>query len=268
MKLLKKRSVWISAAAGMLFAAAIYPYNHDMYVAVTFTYVCAVINLFSAVVFSVLLYFLIERKFPWECLGSVVLSLAVQIPAHMLFAAINWGSWVCLGLIAAYLLYCWQGWRRRHPLSKEQKKHRIIVLLVLVVLGSCVFGYYSSPCLRVRLFLMQYQDMLEARIDAANGDVGEVEAKFFSDPMPVLCGIKKFDVWPDDHDMVEFHLFGTMNVQYGCYYSFDDVPLPFQNAPLSLSRESESEWTWRDQWNNHGRTRKLSDHWYYFEAHF
>jgi len=272
MKLLKNRNLWISAAAGLAFAAVIYPYNHDMYVSVTFTYVCAVMNLFSAVLFSILLYLKLEGKFPWDSLGSVVMSLLVQIPGHMLFSSINWGSWVCLGLIAAYLLYCWVIWRKAHPLTKEQKKRRCIAILVLLLLGSCLWGYYSSPVLRVRVFLMQYQDMLEERIQAANGDINEVEGVFLSDPMPVLCGIQKYDVWPGDHDMMEFHLFasgfGSQTSYYGCYYSFDDVPLPYCYAITGLVQEDENFWTWVGEGDNHGATRKLSDHWYYFEAHF
>ena len=272
MKFLKKKSPWISAGAGLALAAAIYPYNHDMYIADGFTYVCAIMNLFSAAVFSVLLYFLLERRFPWESLGSVVMFLLVQIPGHALFAGINWGSWVCLGLIAAWLLYIWVSWRRAHPLTKEQMKRRCMIVLVILVLGGCLWGFYSSPVLRVRVFLMQYQDMLEDRIYARGGDINEVEAEFFANPMPVLSGIDQYVVWPGEHDMVEFHLFGSglgsQTSYYGCYYSYDDVPLPYCYATIGLTQEGEAYWTWQGEGDNHGATRKLSDHWYYFEAHF
>lgn len=272
MKLLKKRNLWFSVLTGLAFAAVIYPYNHNMYIAAAFTYVCAIMNLFSAAVFSVLLYFLLEKRFPMDSLGSVVMFLLVQIPGHMLFAAINWGSWACLALVAAWLVYCWISWRRIHPLTRVQKKRRCIAALVLLVLGGCLCGYYSSPVLRVRVFLMQYQDMLEARIEAAGGDINEVEAKFLSNPMPVLSGIQRYDVWPGDHDSIEFHLFGSglgsQTSYYGCYYSFDDVPLPYCYATTDLVQEGENYWTWLGEGDNHGATRKLSDHWYYFEAYF
>ena len=273
MKFLKKRSLWISGTAGLAFFAVIYPYYHNMYVAEAFTWVCAIMNLFSAVVFAVLLYLKLEGKFPLECSGSVVMSLLVQIPGHALFAAINWGSWVCLGLTGAMLLYCWFTWRHSYSLTMGQKKRLCIVLLVLLMLCGCVFGYYSSPVLRVRVFLMQYQDMLEARIQSARGDIGEVEGAFLSDPMPVLCGIKSFDVWPGEQGMIEFHLFGGTRVgsqiqYYGCYYSWEDVPLAFHNASLPLTAAGSECWIWQGEGDNHGATQKLRDHWYYFEASF
>lgn len=272
MKLLKNRRLWISTAAGLIFAAAIYPYDHDLYIVKGFTYVCAVINLFSAAVFAILLYLKLEGKSPLENLGSVLVALLVQIPGHVLFAGINRGSWVCLGLIAVYLLYCRISWRRIHPMTKQQRKRCWAAFLILLVLGGAVLGYFSSPVLRVRMFLWQYQDMLEERIGAAGGDAGEVEGEFFSNPMPVLCGIKKFEVWQGQQDMVEFYLFAPVldspNGYYGVYYSFDDVPLPYQNGKQSLKQEGESEWSWHAEWDNFGSTRKLADHWYYFEAHF
>lgn len=272
MKLLKKRNLWFSVLTGLAFAAVIYPYNHNMYIAAAFTYVCAIMNLFSAAVFSVLLYFLLEKRFPMDSLGSVVMFLLVQIPGHMLFAAINWGSWACLALIVAWLLYCGARRRKDHPLTKVQKKRRVIAMLALVMLCGGLWFYYRNPILRVRVFLMQYQDMLEERIHARGGDINEVEAEFLSNPMPILSGIDQYIVWPGEHDMVEFYLFGngfgSQTSYYGCYYSFDDVPLPYCYATTDLVQEGENYWTWLGEGDNHGATRKLSDHWYYFEAYF
>ena len=272
MNLLKNKNLWISGVAGLAFAAAVYPYHHEMYIADAFTWVCALLNLFSAGVFAILLYLKLEGKSPLENFGSIVTALLVQIPAHVLFAGINWGSWVCLGLIGFYLTYCLVCWLRLHPLTGAQKRRWLAVLLSLLVLGGGVLGYYSSPELRVRVFLWQYQEMLEERIGAARGDAGEVEGEFFSNPMPVLSGIKSFEVWQGEHDMIEFHLFGKREQSgtsyYGCYYSFDDVPLPCRNGAVALKQTGEGEWSWQGDWNNRGLTRKLSDHWYYFEACF
>ena len=54
---------------------------------------------------------------------------------------------------------------------------------------------------------------------------------------------------------------------YGFYFSPDDVPLAFQNAPISLE-ETPTGWQWRGEGDDHGSTRRLSPHWYYFEAYF
>jgi len=271
MKLLKNRNFHISALVGTAFALSIYPYGHDMYIPELFTAICAVLNLLSAVIFSALLYLKLEGKFPSEDMGYVILLLMIQAAGHGLFAMMSWGSWVCLGITAVILLACWISWRRTHPLTKEQKRRRIALVLGLVLAGGCVLGYFSSPVLRVRAFLWTYQKDLEQRIQEA-GSVGEVEGQFFSDPMPALCGIKKFDVWPGNQDMIEFHLFGKgaggQTSYYGCYYSWEDVPLAYQNADVTLTQDGHDYWQWQAEGDNHGATRKLSEHWYYFEAHF
>ena len=56
---------------------------------------------------------------------------------------------------------------------------------------------------------------------------------------------------------------------YGFYYSQDDVPVPFQNAGAVLSQVSEEEWNWYDAGtDNGGRTKRITDHWFYYEAWF
>ena len=72
--------------------------------------------------------------------------------------------------------------------------------------------------------------------------------------------------WPGQHPMVEYILF-TGPGYYGFYFSPDDVPLAFQNAPISLE-ETPTGWQWQGEGDDHGSTRRLSPHWYYFEAHF
>ena len=272
MKLLKNRNFRISAVTGLAFAAAIYPYNHDMYVPELFTAVCALLNLLSAVIFSVLLYLKLEGKFPTEEMGSVLLFLMIQAAGHGLFAMMSWGSWVCLGITAAIFLACWISWRRAHPLTKEQKRRRIVIGLLLLVIAACVLGYHSSPLLRVKSFLFFHRGNLEARIGPSEEGYAAVEGRFLADPMPVLSGMKKFDVWPAAHDMIEFHLFtggsGSQTTYYGCYYSYDDVPLPYQNADVELAQNGHRYWEWQAEGDNHGATRKLSAHWYYFEASF
>lgn len=67
--------------------------------------------------------------------------------------------------------------------------------------------------------------------------------------------------------MVEYVLPALRPGYYGFYYSLDDVPLAFQNVPVPLE-ETTDGWTWRAEGDNHGLTRRLSPHWYYFEAHF
>ena len=52
------------------------------------------------------------------------------------------------------------------------------------------------------------------------------------------------------------------------YYSPDDVPLSFQNCNIALIGDGKGGWTWSAEGDNHGRTKKIFDKWYYFEASF
>lgn len=85
-------------------------------------------------------------------------------------------------------------------------------------------------------------------------------------PLSYDGAIPAVNHWPGQHPMVEYILF-TGPGYYGFYFSPDDVPLAFQNAPISLE-ETPTGWQWQGEGDDHGSTRRLSPHWYYFEARF
>lgn len=68
--------------------------------------------------------------------------------------------------------------------------------------------------------------------------------------------------------MLEFILFTRGDTYYGCYYSYDNVPLAFQNTEAELTQNGHDYWDWSAENGSHGFTSKISDHWYYFEAAF
>lgn len=66
-------------------------------------------------------------------------------------------------------------------------------------------------------------------------------------------------------EMVQFTVAGS--AYNGVYYSASDEPLAFQGTEAELTAD-DSGWTWIAEGDNGGRTEKLSDNWYYFEAWF
>ncbi len=86
--------------------------------------------------------------------------------------------------------------------------------------------------------------------------------------IPANLGIRSFNQWTGEHEMVEFTLFAFGDTYYGCYYSPDGVPLGFQNTQQELILDGDGSWTWQAEGDNHGLTRLISDRWYYFEASF
>ena len=104
MKLLKKAQFWYSIAFLILFFVAIYPYQHDMYIGPLHTMICVMLNGASSVLFAVILYLVLCKKFSVEDYGTFLWLLIMQAIGHGIFAFMNWGSWLCLGITAVILV--------------------------------------------------------------------------------------------------------------------------------------------------------------------
>ena len=135
---------------------------------------------------------------------------------------------------------------------KLPKRKWFYILPVLLVL---VIGYFSNPFLRVKIFIYLHHEQIEEPLTDHNG-------------VPVIWNVKSVNTWEGAHDMTEFILFSVGTTYYGCYYSWDDVPLAFQNTDVDLVQTGHAYWKWQGEGDNRGATQKILDHWYYFEASF
>lgn len=122
---------------------------------------------------------------------------------------------------------------------------------VLVVLAVCGAAYMARPRLQAERFVTQHGMELEEQIQTEG---------IFPEDLDVT-------LWDGEHPMAEVILFAWGDTYYGCYYSPDGVPLPFQNTGLPLHEEKDG-WSWTAQGDNHGFTAHLEGNWYYFEASF
>ena len=133
----------------------------------------------------------------------------------------------------------------------------LAAILIIAILAV------STPQIRTNIFVRLYHEQIEEglRINAGvpAGDV-------------VLFGYESVNTWPGEHTMVEFLIsgfgLGSASSYYGCYYSPDDVPLAFQNTDAELTQCGHDSWKWSGEGDNHGKTIKIIDRWYYFEASF
>lgn len=136
------------------------------------------------------------------------------------------------------------------------KKKLITAFLICGCLAGAV--WFFNPKVRANVFVALHSSSLEKAYQTGI--------------YPVQIGYKYLNDWSDEHPMVEFTLssFGLVpsTSYYGCYYSPDDVPVPFQNVDVSLVQANDGTWEWSDEGDNHGTTAKIKDCWYYFEAHF
>ena len=131
--------------------------------------------------------------------------------------------------------------------AKRQKMNRLIITLLVVAV-------LVSPWLRAQIFVFS--------------NAGRVEKFYAQDAELPERVMEKLSYFEGEHDMLQFALYSLTVGYTGCYYSPDDVPLPFQNVDVPLIPDGENRWVWEDGTDNHGETGKLRDCWYYYKAWF
>lgn len=139
------------------------------------------------------------------------------------------------------------------------KRKVLAVILILILCAACLI---SHPKIKTYLFVKLNHEAIAQSLKDGSG-VPADDA--------VLFGYMYVNTWPGEHTMTEFLIsasgFVFESKYYGCYYSYDDVPLAFQNLDTALVKDGDS-WTWAGEGDNCGVTSKIMDHWYYFEASF
>lgn len=145
---------------------------------------------------------------------------------------------------------------------KRRRGNIILVVVTLVVLVAIVGIASMALDAQRRIFSMvkEHQVIYEqaAHQLLEDGEVLDVE------------NIESMYVFEGEHNMVEFMVDSDGIIPpaqyYGFYYSPDDVPLTFQNVKVPLTEYKENEWEWKEEGDNHGITKKITECWYYFEA--
>lgn len=136
----------------------------------------------------------------------------------------------------------------------KKRKWLWIGLAVILIAGVLLI---HNPQIRTNLFVRLYNEKIEEGL-RVNAGVPADDA--------VLFGYKYVNTWEGEHSMVEFLIGSIGDAYYGCYYSPDDVPLAFQNTEAELTQCGHDSWKWSAEGDNSGKTMKIMDHWYYFEA--
>ena len=132
-------------------------------------------------------------------------------------------------------------------MKKSKNKYVIRGLVVAVIL--CITAIFIYPKGRVERFVSKNKESVEHSIE--NGLGLSIEGSW-----------QYFKTWEGEHSMSEFIICSWGETYYGCYYSPDDVPLPFHNGPEELIPDGEDSWTWLTQNGKTGKTSKLTDKWY------
>ncbi len=142
-----------------------------------------------------------------------------------------------------------------------KKKWYLLLFFMFAILAVL---FMISPQYRVGLFVDIHGDQLEKKILAENPNHGNSTSTVTAPIVPSYMGIRSFHLWEGDHDIVEFSLFafgfGSETAYYGCYYSFDDTPVPFQNIPVGLNKLG-NDCIWFGEGDNWGITRRIKENW-------
>ena len=137
-------------------------------------------------------------------------------------------------------------------------KRRILLAVALLVCGVFLLMNSNGERRVVNRFV-KHRPALEQQMSLweQNGTLSNTE------------NWKAVNHWSGEHEMVEYLVTTAGDTYYGFYYSPDDVPLAFQNtdAPLAPA-ETEKGWIWTAEGDNRGRTYRLAEQWFYFEAKF
>ncbi len=142
----------------------------------------------------------------------------------------------------------------------------LILGILLFVLILFVASSKLSPVIaehKIDKFVLNNQEELEQVAHAyLQGDFDQKEYK----------KVKIDGLFEGEHQIVQFFHSGVgiapSSKYYGFYYSEDNVPVSFQNGREPVKEVAENEWTWKGSGDNGGRTKKIVERWYYYEAWF
>lgn len=100
MKLPRIPVFWSSLCVGLVLFVGTIPFNHDMYIPKVFTLVCICLNGLSALLFGKFLYRVWTKGLDADRKAMFAVGTMFQAIGHGVFAMMNWGSWLFLGLSA------------------------------------------------------------------------------------------------------------------------------------------------------------------------
>lgn len=145
-----------------------------------------------------------------------------------------------------------------------KKYTKIMVITIFIILIICVANYISNPERQIKKFISQNSEELMTIAEAYLND--DMTTKIFK-------GVKVEGAFRGDSDIVQYYYSGKgiapASKYYGFYYSPDDVPVAYENSNYRLSKVSDDEWKWLEEnSDNGGRTIRIMQKWFYYEAWF
>lgn len=136
---------------------------------------------------------------------------------------------------------------------------KFLAAIVMVLLAAAVICLCSTPQRRITRFVENNQEALEALAESCLRGA------------PAAASFQKAQVeqvFPGKQDIVQFSYGHSGFRYYGFYYAPQDQPAAYQNADCPLTPAGKHTWEWSDGTDNGGRTVKIMEKWYFYEAWF
>lgn len=171
-----------------------------------------------------------------------------------------WNLIVYSGLPAVCAVVTWFVCRKR-DVQKVRLIPNIKLITVIFVVVSLFVGIFGQDML-AKVFVKVFHNHLE---NYAEGLLKECDCTISDN-----YGFWKVTCYPEDN-MVQFSTGGAglvaNSVYEGFYYSSDNTHKPFQGAdvPLIVNKDLAH---WNGEGDNWGKSTRLIDKWFWYEAHF
>ena len=126
-----------------------------------------------------------------------------------------------------------------------------------------IFTLCRIPFIRVSLFVHAHKAALQDIADLYLEE-GKAEAKYKK------CSISYVN--ESEVPIIQFYLFGFGLVpasrEYGFYYAPDDKPHVYWDLSYELQSQGHNKWSYQMDGDNCGKTKKITDNWYYYSVSF
>lgn len=151
----------------------------------------------------------------------------------------------------------------------------LVIVLLIVFAFVTLFAQDLLAKTYVKVFHKHLETYAEKLLEECERVTGDEENVYLSDDGEIHLLTDKYGLWkvkcyPED-ELVEFHTRGAglvFNSTYlGFYYSPDNTHKVFQGAdiPLNVNKDLAD---WYGEGDNWGKSTRLIDKWFWFEANF
>ena len=157
--------------------------------------------------------------------------------------------------------------------NKDKLFRKLVILMLLILFCFFVIKYFDNQTYDNYYHIEDYVNDNYGELEKiANNYINNKNTKKPKNIIDISVHRPNENYVNNDNSTVEFYMYGTGIVPsshyYGFYYSKNDIPSCFQNGDCNLNEYEKNKWSWKGTGDNRGKTIKIREYWFYYEAHF